>query len=164
MKSNPGRYFGGLLVLPAWLMQIHRGAGGPAAREHWNILKNHIKNSSKTGVFWSGTHKGVSVQRSAEKHAKKVDGSTIGQDLKAVAIKPPTRPTNPDIIKKWWDTASKLKADHSAGPVHAVLGSKVRKDSVWNTVEEPALKKNKKVPSISQIHPGTGQEVKKLKP
>jgi hypothetical protein len=158
MRSNPGRYFGGLLVLPAWLMQIHR------ASKHWNTLKNHIKNSSKTGVFWSGTHNGGSVKKSAEQHAKKVGGSTIGQDLKAAGIKPPAGSGNPSIGKKWWDTASKIKAEHSAGPAHAVLGSKVRKDSVWNRIEKPALMQNGKVPSVSQIHPGTHKEVKKLKP
>jgi hypothetical protein len=142
-------------------MQIHRD---PGAKENWNLLKNHIKKSPKTGVFWSGTHKGSSVKQSAEQHAKKVGGSTIGEDLKAAGVKPPARPANPAVVKKWWDTASKIKADHSTGPVHAVLGSEVRKDSVWNRIEKPSLMKNDKVPSVSQIHPSTGEEVKKLKP
>ena len=123
------------------------------------MLKNHIKNSRQPGVFWSGTYEGASVQQSAEEHAKKVGGSTIAQDLKAVGIKPPTNP-----LHKWWDIASKIKAQHSTGPVHTVLGSEVRNASVWKRIEEPALMKNDKVPSISQIHPGTGEEVKQLKP
>ena len=144
-------------------MQIHRGQGSSTAKQNWAKLRNYIKSSPKTGVFWSGKHEGSSVKQSAEKHAKKVNGSTIGHDLKVVGMKPPARSAKPSITKKWWDTASRIKAQHSTGPVHAVLGSEVRKKSVWNRIEKPALMKNKKVPSVSQIHPSTGEEVKKLK-
>jgi len=139
-----------------------RGPGGAAAKAGWNALRNHVKNSSKPGVFWSGTQKTASVKTAAEQHAKKVGGSTLGQDLKAVGMKAPSGRSA--ATNKWWDTASQIKAQHSKGPAHAVLGDTVRKDSVWNRIEKPALMKNEKVPSVSQIHPSTGKEVKKLKP
>lgn len=143
-----------LLVLPAWLMQIHR------ALSNWRKLVQHFKSTPKP-VFWSGTHGGKSVKSAAEKYAKASGGSTIGQDLKAVGMKPP--PSNHPLNRKWWELTSKLKAQHSTGHASAVLGSTVNKESIWKKIEEPNLMKNDKVHTVSQIHPGTHKETKKLK-
>ena len=153
-SSNLGGYFGALLVLPAWLTQIHR------ALSKWRKLVQHFK-STPNPVFWSGTHNGKSVKSAADKHAKAIGGSTIGQDLKANNMKPP--PRKHPLYRIWWEFVSKLKALHSTGHASAVLGSKVKKEGVWKKTEEPALMKNDKVHTISQIHPDTLKETKKLK-
>ena len=76
-------------------------------------------------------------------------------------MKPP--PRNDPSSKKWWELASRLKAQHSTGHASAVLGSTVNKDGVWKQIEEPELMKNDKVHTVSQIHPDTLKETEKLK-
>jgi len=133
-------------------------------RQEFNKLRKEVKNSPKTHVFYSGETGGKTVHAQAQQHATNVGGSTINQDIKAAGVKQPDpKTTDPKYHQKWWDLASKTKATHAKGHVHAVLGDNVDPKSVWNRVEKPALMKNNQVVSIKQVNADTGKGVKMLK-
>jgi hypothetical protein len=148
-------------------MQIHRDFKVLKALKlkalQWSdaVKLMHRAKSVKKPVFYSGDHNGKSVGKYAQKYAKKIGGSTLNQDVKTTHVKSPHKDDH--TYKPWWKESSLVKAIFSTGHAHAVLGGKVRTDSVWKKYEEPSLMKNDKVHTISQIHPDTHEETKKLK-
>lgn len=64
---------------------------------------------------------------------------------------------SPDNIDDW-RTISNAYAEQASGEVHAVLGDRIREDSVWNMRELPALKENNNVHSIVAVDPSTGKD------
>ncbi|KAF9524940.1 hypothetical protein CPB83DRAFT_860495 [Crepidotus variabilis] len=119
----------------------------------------HLKPPPNGAVFWSGTKtdakgKTVSVHADAKKLAKETGGKTIGQALKDQGLSIP----NDKNSKQLWRIASKAYAKNAKGEVNAVLGSKVRPESVWNKVEKPTLEKNNNVNKVTEHNAQTGKQ------
>jgi len=66
-------------------------------------------------------------------------------------------PSDPSSIKAW-QNISKEYAENASGIVHAVIGKDLRPNSVWETIELPALKNNKSVEKIIGIDPESGDQ------
>lgn len=75
--------------------------------------------------------------------------------LKEQEIPIPKFDFNNDSSVQVWRKASKTFAKQASGEVRAVVSANTRANSIWNTVELPALMKNKKVTKIITIDPIT---------
>ena len=122
-------------------------------------LKKNIRPAPGKSVFWSGTKPGkngpVSVGQDAESFAK-----THGKEVlnpKKHGINMPSQKEN-KYSNKLWGFASKVYAQRSSGHVHAILGSTRRPGNVYDTIEKPALMKNKKVTKITEHNAVTGKK------
>jgi len=152
---------------------VVRGPGGkPSISDMANAVKiaRRVKSQvfppADKAVFWSGSDKNekgkdVSVSPAAQKFAKEQGKQTINMALKEQGIKIPPRRANTES-DRIWDFASKTWATRAKGQTDAVLGSKVNPDSVWKRVEEPALKKNDKVTTVTEhnLKAGTSKVTK----
>ena len=123
-------------------------------------IKSSVKPEKDKAVFWSGTKqdasgKTVSVNKDAQTFAKSNGKETLNMALQKNNIKIPTQQQNPQS-NRVWDMASKTFATRASGKTDAVLGGAVRKDSVWNRVEKPALMKNDKVTQVTEHNKQSG--------
>lgn len=113
-----------------------------------------LATKADEAVFWSGL--GSNGKAIAAEVAAKNNGSTLEQVLRRTGTKlPPYDPTN-DASVTAWRQASEALAANAKGNVKVVLGSDLRPDSIWNTIESSALKSNPNMTSIVQIDAKTG--------
>jgi len=121
-------------------------------------LKKNIRPAPGKAVFWSGTRPGkngpVSVGKDAEHFAKAHGKEVLDPTKHGISI--PTRKENP-YSNKLWGFASKVYAQRASGDVHAILGSTRRPGNVYDTIEKPALMKNKKVTRLTEHDAATGK-------
>jgi hypothetical protein len=118
-------------------------------------LRGSLITQPGQAKFWAGhtpDHTGspVSAQESAEADAAAHGGTTLESALnRGGHTMPGWNPKNKAAKDKWTE-ASKAFADGASGHVHAHVGTTVREDSVYTNEERPALKKNRKVSSITE--------------
>jgi hypothetical protein len=62
--------------------------------------------------------------------------------------------SNPSSIEAWTKISFEL-AKNAKGEVKVVLGKEARMDSIWNTVELPALMTNPSVTRVIAVDPAT---------
>ena len=128
-------------------------AGVMAAR-----MKYRIKPKPNKSLFWSGrvhTKKGViESERYAGKFARMKRKEHIHHALRRANIK---IPEDSKHEQKLWRHASKVFAKNASGHVHAVLGSKLAKKSVYKTIEKPTLMNNPKVHKMTEHNAETGE-------
>ena len=108
--------------------------------------------------FWSGVTRGQSSQLPADEFAKRFNSSTLNQLLESRQIQMPVYdPTVPDSVMAWIQL-SRGFAQNASGEVRVVLGSHVRPDSVWASVELPTLKRNPAVTRIVSVDAASQRE------
>ena len=112
-----------------------------------------------TAIFWSGNTAGVSAEDAAASYASRAGGTTLEQLEKERGINLPEYDrAKPETVQAWRD-ASQAYAEGASGKVRAVVGDTVRPDSVWKTIELPALQNNPFVTEIVEVNAVTGEEV-----
>ncbi|KDR70552.1 hypothetical protein GALMADRAFT_878054 [Galerina marginata CBS 339.88] len=120
--------------------------------------KQSLRPASGQAVFWSGSRPGengpVSVKQDAEHFAKVHGKGTLEQTLKGHGV---IIPKNSPHRTKMWEVASKTYAQRAKGDTHVILGSTRRPDSHYDTIEKPALMKNKKVTRLTEHNAHTGK-------
>lgn len=99
-------------------------------------------------LFWSGRVGGGSAMNHAMEHGRKTGKQTLEMGLKKSKINMPAY--GPKTVGVW-EHASKLWAQRAKGKTDAFLGQ-VRPKSIYNTLEKPALAKNKKVTKLTEHH------------
>jgi hypothetical protein len=91
----------------------------------------------------------------AAKIAKQNGGVTLETILENQGIVLPEFDIfNPTSVEAW-QNASAIYARQASGEVRAIIGSNVRSDGIWQTIELPALKANFNVTRIIIIDPET---------
>jgi len=127
-------------------------------------LNKMLKTDKHQATFWSGRRGSQSTQVAAEAHAQGRNGKTLETALQQGGAKmPPWTPGNKKVESKW-KQASKIFAKKAKGDVHAHIGETVRPNGVYDTLEKPALMKNKKVTSITEHkHDGSQNVISKPK-
>lgn len=129
------------------------------------IIKHKIDKAfnpkHSESVFWSGGVPGGSVKPHAQKHAEDRGKKTINHALEEAGIHIPEPTENPHSLHLWTH-ASALWAQKAHGRTEAVLGSVVRDDGIYKTVEKPILMQNKQVTKLVEYnaHTGKSQQVK----
>jgi hypothetical protein len=114
-----------------------------------------LVTNADEAVFWSGL-KGKYV--TAAEWAVENGGSTLESTMAARGINlPKWDPTNPEIVAQW-QSASKAFADGASGSVRVLQENTVGVDSVFGSIEFPALKANPNVTEIIAIDPKTGAQ------
>jgi len=103
------------------------------------------RGGAKT-VFWSG---GEGAKRGAAGFAERTGGRTlemtaVGRELEAAAL--PWSQAKP-----LWEAASRDLATSARGHVDVFMSRAARPDSIWRTIERPALQSNPNVTGI-RIH------------
>lgn len=120
--------------------------------EYGNSIASTNPNEA---VFWSGRTNGVGGQAIAAELAEKYRGLTLEQLIERRQIDIPAfERSNPSSVEAWTKLSFEL-AKNTKGEVRVVLGSEARKDSIWNTVELPALMFNPSVTRVVAIDPAT---------
>jgi len=123
-------------------------------------VKMKLRPAPGKAVFWSGSRPGkngpVSVGKDAEKFAKAHGKEVLGQSLAKHGIKIPSQTKSP-YSNKLWGFASKVYAQRASGHVHAVVSSTRRPGNIYDTIEKPALMKNKKVTKLTEHNAETGK-------
>ena len=107
----------------------------------------------KMPCFWSGL--GDDGPGIAAKIAKQKGGVTLETTLESQKIQMPKFNFNDSSSVQAWRNASEAYAKQASGEVRAIISSNVRADSIWNTVELPALKANPNVTKIIKVDPNT---------
>jgi hypothetical protein len=107
--------------------------------------------SANQAVFWSGL--GRNGESIAASYASKAGGTTLEQTAGAAGL-PAYDASNAASVAAW-RAASESFARGASGNVRVVLGNS-SPESIWNTVELPALQANKAVTSITAVDPATG--------
>ena len=103
-------------------------------------------------VFWSGKTNEISISGYAQKWAKEHNKQTINLAFKRHHIKIPMDPTFKTRLQT---IADRLWVRRASGDVHAILGSRVRSESAWATIERPTLMKSTKITMLTEHHPAT---------
>ena len=120
-------------------------------------IASRLRTKPGKAVFWSGrveTKTGTeSANGHAEKFAKTHGKEVIHQALARVNIKIPKSNPQQD---KLWKVASKVFAKHASGHTHAVLGGKLAKTNIYESIEKPTLMKNPKVHKLTEHNAQTG--------
>jgi hypothetical protein len=107
--------------------------------------------SADQAVFWSGL--GRNGESIAASYASKAGGTTLEQTAGAAGL-PAYDASNAASVAAWRG-ASESFARGASGNVRVVLGNS-SPESIWNTVELPALQANTAVTSITAVDPATG--------
>lgn len=108
-----------------------------------------LETATQGRVFWSGSRGGVSNMQWAEDYAGASGKTTLEMKLAEEGVSMPPFRENPDA----WFQASREFAEGASGPVDAFVTGSVRPNSVFNTIEKPALLLNPNVPKINVIDP-----------
>jgi hypothetical protein len=125
--------------------------GGAAGRRDPSIPKTPLGAKPNESFFWSGSTDGIGgVERAAEL-ARAGGGKTLEDLLRERGIPEPT-------TMDGWIELSRQFAQEASGEVRAVVGESTRPNSVWESVELPALMNNPNVTKITIIDPKTGAE------
>ena len=112
-----------------------------------------LKTEPNKSYFWSGL--GETGASTAANIAGKNGGVTLETTIEVQGVKMPKWDFNNPSAVETWKNASSAYARQASGEVRAVIGSSVKPDSIWNTIELPALKANPNVTKIITVDPIT---------
>ena len=121
-------------------------------------VRELLKTEPNTAFFWSGTTDGIGGQDRALEIAKKHDGVTLAFVIETNKIDMPDWDFNNPKWVEAWEQVSAAYAEQASGEIHAVIGTKLREGSMWETTEVPRLKANPDVTKITIIDPKTEEE------
>ena len=121
-------------------------------------VRELLKTEPNTAFFWSGTTDGIGGQDRALEIAKKHDGVTLAFVIETNKIDMPDWDFNNPKWVEAWEQVSAAYAEQASGEIHAVIGTKLREGSMWETTELPRLKANPDVTKITIIDPKTEEE------
>jgi hypothetical protein len=107
-------------------------------------------------LYWSSAPGGANLSRNAGWRAATQGRMTLEQFARAQGIDLPAFSLSDPASVQAWRDASRAFAQNASGSVMAVVGEGVRPDSIWLTVELPALRANPNVTYIIRIDPLTG--------
>jgi RHS repeat-associated protein len=111
-----------------------------------------------TTITFSGSTNGVRAGMRALEMANGTESWTLEKLLAARGITAPRYdPSNPESVS-FWNWASYYYALEAQGTVRAVVGTQIRDDAIWTTIELPTLLNNPNVTRIVTIDPATGAE------
>lgn len=145
-----------------------KGASGGGSGVKNRVITPEVERALKTedseAVFFSGCSKRgkdgrkMSSGEVAGSYAKENGLSTMGMKLEQ----------SQDDIPEWdfddadsvssWEDLSRVYAEQASGDVRVIARPPLREGNIFETVEFPALKKNKKVRSVTMIDPDTGEK------
>ncbi len=112
-----------------------------------------VSTAPDTAFFWSGM-----AERDAGAIAQRMGGTTLEQLAKTRGFDMPEwDPNDPNVAEAWYMISGRY-AGKASGVVRAILGPKVRDDTVWNLIELPTLKANPNVTEIIGVDPAAGPE------
>ncbi len=145
-----------VLSIGGGALGMARGAG--TAATHALVIDSgsaQFATASGEALFWSAPGD-ASLARNAGWRAAMQGRTTLEQFVRARgATLPAYNPADTASVQAWRD-ASLMFAQNARGSVLAVVGESVRPESVWATIELPALKANPNVTQIIRIDPFTG--------
>jgi hypothetical protein len=144
--------YGGTLVPIPSLGDISDALDGLLSRIFGAETATSFGTESGQAVFWSGLGRNGASQ--AAEFAAKSGGTTLEQTAGAAAL-PAYDSANAASVAAWRE-ASAAFARGASGDVRVLLGNSSA-DSIWDTVEFPALQANPAVTSITAIDPATGE-------
>ena len=125
-------------------------------RGRQNINKDEqLKTEPDKAFFWSGKSNGIGGKDFAMNHAAKNGGTTLEGLMKAQGINMPIWDISDPVSVKAWEDASATYARQVSGEVRALIGSNLRPDNVWQTIELQRLMANTNVTKIITIDPNT---------
>ena len=119
------------------------------------IIASLLKTEKDTAYFWSGKSNGIGGKDFVMKYAEENGGTTLELLMERKGIKMPIWDNSDPNSIKAWENASAEYAKQASGVVRAIIGSKVRPESVWLRIELNALKANPNVTKIIVIDPDT---------
>jgi hypothetical protein len=122
-----------------------------------NADANPFVTERDTAVFWSGRTGTLGGPERAAEIALMKNGKTLEMLLAERNIAIPAW-DGTDKTAAAWREASTNFAEGASGTVRAVLGERVRPDSIWSTAELPSLMQNTRVTRIVAIDPETLKE------
>jgi uncharacterized membrane protein YgcG/DNA-directed RNA polymerase subunit H (RpoH/RPB5) len=117
-----------------------------------------LKTESNTAFFWSGNTLGVGGETFAKEFAQKNGGQTLEALLEFRKIELPRLSRSDPVTKEIWDQVSESYAKQALGTVKAIVGKSSTAESVWKSIELPALMDNPNVTRIIEIDPLTLKE------
>jgi hypothetical protein len=117
-----------------------------------------LGTATDEAFFWSGRSGGIGGEAVARQIARSRGGVTLEELLETRGIRMPVwDPTDADAIGQWVLTSQEY-AQAASGNVRAVIGSSLRPGNVWETIELPALRANRRIRTITTIDPASGVE------
>jgi RHS repeat-associated protein len=97
-------------------------------------------------IFWSG---GRGSKNAAERYAKRTGGTTLEMTTQGRALEAANLPWS--SAKPLWENASRQFAETASGQINVFVGRVPRPDSIWRSIEKPALQRNPAVTGI-RVH------------
>ena len=124
-----------------------------------------LRSKKDEAIFFSGCgarNVGGNVSRGsaavANEYARNNNGVTMNMLIESnMADLPEWDFGDVDSISSWTD-ASKAYAEQASGDVRVIARPPLREGNVFENVELPTLKKNRRVTSITMINPDTGEK------
>jgi hypothetical protein len=117
-----------------------------------------LKTEINTAFFWSGNTFGVGGETFAKDFAQKNGGQTLEAILDSGKLELPKLSRTDPVTKEIWDQVSESYAKQASGTVKAIVGASSTSESVWKSIELPALMNNNNVTRIIEIDPFTLKE------
>ncbi|BCN32374.1 hypothetical protein [Anaeromicropila herbilytica] len=124
-----------------------------------------LKTEKDTAFFWSGCSEFdadgnviTSGDIIASEIAKSEGGVTLESTIADQSIDMPKWDfDNPDSIKAW-EEASSAYASQVSGDIRAVVGTNLRANNIWESIELPKLMQNENVSKITTINSETMEQ------
>ncbi|MEA4994636.1 MAG: hypothetical protein VB060_12605, partial [Oscillibacter sp.] len=132
-----------------------RPANEGAGKSSHYFKDEQLRTEPNTAYFWSGNSNGIGGKDFAMDHAAKNGGTTLEGLMKSQGIEMPTWDIADQSSIKAWEYASGKYAGQVSGDVHALIGTTQRQNSIWKSIELPALTKNPYVSKIILVDPET---------
>jgi hypothetical protein len=135
----------------------------PGSLPSYEQLQSLTSTEPNSAYYWSGRNAdgiGVGPDGSgiAELIAHGAGGTTLEMRLVENGVDPlPVWNRHDPVSVQFWEDASAAYAENARGEVTAIIGSNLRPENVWQTIEIPRLMENPGISRIVQIDPDTGQ-------
>nr|WSX53923.1 hypothetical protein OG409_36400 [Streptomyces sp. NBC_00974] len=104
--------------------------------------------------YYSGTHRGKSVEGAAKATAEKYGGQTMMMLIEELSLPTPYYCDYSERAAAFWRRASVGFSEAAQGEVRIVFGDAVRRGNTWQRVECPVLMANPRVTAVLWAPPG----------
>lgn len=141
-----------------------KGASSAKNRMITPEIERALKTEDSEAVFFSGCSKRGKDGRKrssvevANEYATKNGFATMGMKLEQSKDDIPEWDFDDEESVSGWEELSRMYAEQASGDVRVIARPPLRKGNIFEAVELPALKKNKKVRSVTMIDPDTGEK------